>query len=137
MYGLKVALNMMREEGLENIFARHERNTQATREAVQALGLPLLAGNDVASRAVTAVAPTTVEAEKVRSVMKKQFDISLAGGQNQLKGKIFRIGHLGFVSERDVLTVVSALEEVLRELGHETMTPGAGVAAATRVFAES
>lgn len=137
MYGLKVALNMMREEGLENIFARHERNTQATREAVQALGLPLFASNDVASRAVTAVAPTTVEAEKVRSVMKKQFDISLAGGQNQLKGKIFRIGHLGFVSERDVLTVVSALEEVLRELGHETMTPGAGVAAATRIFAES
>jgi len=137
MFGLNVALGMMREEGLENIFARHERNTQATREAVQALGLPLLASNEVASRAVTAVAPTTVDAEKVRSVMKKQFDISLAGGQNQLKGKIFRIGHLGFVSERDVLTVVSALEEVLRELGHETMTPGAGIAAATRVFAES
>jgi len=137
MYGLQTALQMMREEGLDNIFARHQRNTQATREAMEALGLPLLAPNHAASRAVTAVEPTTVEAEKVRSVMKKQFNIALAGGQNELKGRIFRIGHLGFVSERDVLTVVGALEATLRELGHETMSPGAGVAAATRVFAES
>ncbi len=137
MFGLQTALQMMREEGLDNIFARHERNTQATREAMKALGLPLLAPDNAASRAVTAVAPTTVDAEKVRSVMKKQFDISLAGGQNQLKGKIFRIGHLGFVAERDVLTVVSSLEVTLRELGHENMTPGAGVAAANRVLAES
>lgn len=137
MYGLQVALQMMREEGLESIFARHERNTKATRMAMEALGLPLFAPDKAASRAVTAVAPTTVEAEKVRSVMKKQFNIALAGGQNQLKGRIFRIGHLGFVSERDVLTVVGALEATLRELGHETMTPGAGIAAATRIFAES
>lgn len=136
MFGLQTALRMMREEGLENIFARHERNTRATREAVQALGLPLFAPDEAASRAVTAVAPTTVEPEKVRSVMKKQFDISLAGGQNELKGKIFRIGHLGFVGERDVLTVIGSLEAVLRELGHESMTAGAGIAAATRVFAE-
>ena len=136
MFGLQTALRMMREEGLENIFARHERNTRATREAIQALGLPLFAPDHAASRAVTSVAPTTVEPEKVRSVMKKQFDISLAGGQNELKGKIFRIGHLGFVGERDVLTVIGSLEAVLRELGYETMTAGAGVAAATRVFAE-
>jgi len=137
MYGLQTALQMMRNEGLENIFARHERNTLATRAAMEALGLPLFAPNNAASRAVTAVAPTTIEAEKVRSVMKKQFNIALAGGQNQLKGKIFRIGHLGFISERDVLTVVGALEATLRELGHETMSPGAGIAAATRIFAES
>ncbi len=136
MFGLQTALQMMRNEGLENIFARHERNTLATRAAMEALGLPLFAPNHAASRAVTAVAPTTVEAEKVRSVMKKQFNIALAGGQNQLKGKIFRIGHLGFISERDVLTVVGSLEATLRELGHETMTPGAGIAAATRIFAE-
>jgi aspartate aminotransferase-like enzyme len=137
MYGLQTALQMMRNEGLENIFARHERNTLATRAAMEAFGLPLFAPDNAASRAVTAVAPTTVEAEKVRSVMKKQFNIALAGGQNQLKGKIFRIGHLGFVSERDVLTVVGSLEAALRELGHETMNPGAGIAAAARVFAES
>lgn len=137
MYGLQTALQMMRNEGLENIFARHERNTLATRAAMEALGLPLFAPKNAASRAVTAVAPTTIEAEKVRSVMKKQFNIALAGGQNQLKGKIFRIGHLGFISERDVLTVVGALEATLRELGHQTMSPGAGIAAATRIFAES
>lgn len=137
VYGLQAALQMMRTEGLENIFARHQRVTKATREAIKALGLPLLAPDEAASAAVTAVEPTQVEAERIRSVMKKQFDISLAGGQNHLKGRIFRIGHLGFVSDRDLLTVTAALEATLRELGHESMAPGAGVAAATSVLAKS
>ncbi|ERN41844.1 serine-pyruvate aminotransferase/archaeal aspartate aminotransferase [Rubidibacter lacunae KORDI 51-2] len=137
MYGLQAALQMMRAEGLSNIFARHERVTRAAREAVKAMGLPLFAPDEAASRAVTAVEPATVEAERVRSVMKKQFDIALAGGQNQLKGRIFRIGHLGFVSDRDLLTCIAALEATLHELGHENMTPGVGVAAATRVFSMS
>jgi len=137
MYGLQTALQTMRREGLSSIFARHQRLTRAYRAAIKAMGLPLFAPDDAASTAVTAVAPTTVEADRVRSVMKKQFNISLAGGQNQLKGKIFRIGHLGFVEDRDLLTVVAALEATLRELGHESMTPGAGLAAATRVLAEA
>ncbi|MGH2413456.1 MAG: pyridoxal-phosphate-dependent aminotransferase family protein, partial [Microcystaceae cyanobacterium] len=103
MYGLQVALQMMKAEGLENIFARHQRLTQAIRSAMKALGLPLFAPDEAASTAVTAVAPTGVEAEQIRAVMKKQFDIALAGGQDHLKGKIFRIGHLGFASERDML----------------------------------
>jgi aspartate aminotransferase-like enzyme len=97
----------------------------------------LLAPDEFASNAVTAVHPDAVEAEQVRSVMKKQFDIALAGGQDHLKGKIFRIGHLGFVTERDVLTAITALEATLRELGYEGATPGSGVAAATRLLAES
>lgn len=137
MFGLQVALRMMREEGLEHIFARHARLTQAARAAVKALGLELFAPDDSASTAVTAVAPTQVDAEQIRSTMRKQFDIALAGGQNQLKGKIFRIGHLGFVCNRDLLAMIGALEATLRELGHESMTPGAGVAAAAKVFAES
>ena len=137
MYGLQVALRMMREEGLENIFARHQRLTQATRAAIKALGLPLFAPDPAASTAVTAVAPTTVAAEQIRSLLSKQFDIAVAGGQDHLKGKIFRIGHLGFVGDRDILTVISALETILRELGYESMTPGGGVAAAARVLAES
>ncbi|MGK7903228.1 MAG: alanine--glyoxylate aminotransferase family protein [Hormoscilla sp.] len=136
-FGLQVALKMLKDEGLENIFARHLRLTNATRAGVKALGLELLAADDVASNAATAVAPTQVEAEQIRTVMKKRFDIALAGGQEHLKGKIFRIGHLGFVSDRDVLTCIGALEATLQELGYESFTPGAGVTAAAKVFNQS
>nr|WP_199197299.1 alanine--glyoxylate aminotransferase family protein [Chroococcidiopsis sp. CCALA 051] len=132
---LHATLKMMREEGLESIFARHQRLTQATREAVKALNLPLFAADNCASPAITSVAPERVDAEQIRSILKKKFDIALAGGQDHLKGKIFRIGHLGFVSDRDILSAIGALEVALRELGYEGFTPGAGVAAAARVFA--
>ena len=135
--GLQAALQMMKAEGLESIFARHQRQMNATREAMKALGLPLFAPDGASSPAITAVAPTTVDAEQVRSVMKKRFDIVLAGGQDHLKGKIFRIGHLGFVSDRDILTAVGSLEATLIELGHEGFTSGAGVAAAAQVIAKS
>lgn len=134
-FALQAALRMMKAEGLENIFARHARLTEATRSAMKALGLPLFASDEAASPAITAVIPDAVDAEKVRSIMKKRFDIALAGGQDHLKGKIFRIGHLGFVSDRDILTAVSALEATLLELGYERFTPGAGVNAAAKVIA--
>jgi aspartate aminotransferase-like enzyme len=134
MYGLKVALEMMKVEGLDGMFARHQRLTQATRAAMKGLGLSLFAPDDAASCAVTAVMPSTVDAEAIRSTMKKQFDIALAGGQDHLKGKIFRMGHLGFVSERDILTAIAALEATLQTLGHDGVTPGAGIAAASKVL---
>lgn len=132
-FALQTALQMMQKEGLENIFARHHRHTAATRAAIKALGLPLFAPDDAASPSITAVMPETVDAEKIRSVMKKRFDIALAGGQDHLKGKIFRIGHLGFVSDRDILSALSSLEATLLELGHQ-FTPGAGVTAAAKVI---
>jgi aspartate aminotransferase-like enzyme len=134
---LQAALGMMKAEGLESIFARHQRLMNATREAVKAMQLPLFAPDEAASPAITAVAPVSVESEQIRAVMKKRFDISLAGGQDDYKGKIFRIGHLGFVSDRDILAAIAALEATLGELGYDSMTPGAGVAAAARVFAQS
>lgn len=137
MLGLQTALRMMKAEGLDNIFARHHRLMQATRAAVEALSLPLFAPDNAASPAVTAVAPVSVEAEQIRSMMKKRFDISLAGGQDHFKGKLFRIGHLGFVCDRDILAAIGALEATLRELGYESMTPGAGVSAAARVLTQS
>lgn len=137
-FALQATLRMMQAEGLENIFTRHQRLMSTTRAAVKALGLPLFGPDTAASPAITAVAPPPeVDAEKIRAIVSKRFDISLAGGQNHLKGKIFRIGHLGFVSERDVLTAISALEVALRELRYEAFTPGAGVATASRVLAES
>ncbi|MGK7930722.1 MAG: alanine--glyoxylate aminotransferase family protein [Microcystaceae cyanobacterium] len=136
MYGLQTALQLMKGEGLEGIFARHYRTQQATRAAMKALNLPLLAPDDFASPAVTAVIPVDVEAEAIRSTLNKKYDIAVAGGQDHLKGKIFRIGHLGFVSERDILTVVGALEATLVELGYEGVSAGAGVAAASAVLAK-
>lgn len=133
-FALQAALRMMKAEGLENIFARHQRLTQASRAAIKALGLSLFAADEDASPAITAVMPTNVDAEKIRSVMKKRFDIALAGGQDHLKGKIFRIGHLGFVSDRDLLAAISALEASLLELGYEQFSPGAGVTAAAKVI---
>ncbi len=137
-FALQASLKMMKAEGLENIFARHQRLTKTARAAVKALGMPLFAPDEAASTAVTAVAPSAgVDAEQIRALMKKQFDIALAGGQNHLKGKIFRIGHLGFVSDRDLVSCIAALEVVLGEMGVEGFTPGAGVAAASKVLAES
>ncbi len=137
-FGLQVTLQMMKAEGLENVFARHKRLMMTTRAAVQALGLPLFAADGCASPAITSVMPPAqVDAQKLRTLMRKRFDIALADGQDHLKGKIFRIGHLGFVCDRDILAAISALEVVLREMGYEGFTPGAGVAAAAKLLAES
>jgi aspartate aminotransferase-like enzyme len=137
MYGLQAALQMMKREGLESIFARHQRLTRATRAGMKGLGLPLFAPDYAASTAITAVAPTVVDAEKIRSTLRKKFDIAVAGGQDHLKGKIFRIGHLGFASDRDILTVIAAIEATLLELGYDGVTAGAGVAAAASVLVNS
>jgi aspartate aminotransferase-like enzyme len=133
--GLQAALNMMKAEGLESIFSRHQRLMTASQEAAKALGLKLFAADGCGSPAITAVAPVGLDAEQIRSVMKKRYDIALAGGQDHLKGQVFRIGHLGFVCDRDILAAIASLEASLRELGYEGFTPGAGVAAAARVFA--
>ena len=134
IFALQVALQMMKEEGLENIFARHTRLAKATRAGVKVLGLPLLAPDDAYSNAVTAVAPTDFAAEDIRKIMNQRFNISLAGGQDHLKGKIFRIGHLGFVCDRDILTALSSLEATLSELGYENGTSTTAVDAATKVL---
>jgi aspartate aminotransferase-like enzyme len=133
-YALQAALRMMKKEGLESIFDRHARQKQAARAAMRALNLPLYTADECGSPAITAVMPQQVDAEQIRSVMKKRFDIILAGGQDHLKGKIFRIGHLGFVSDRDLLTAVGALEATLVELGYDQFSSGAGIAAASQAL---
>ncbi|MFB2924162.1 pyridoxal-phosphate-dependent aminotransferase family protein [Aerosakkonema funiforme] len=137
MMALQVSLQMMKKEGLANIFARHQRLMNATRAALKQLNLPLFAPDSVASPAITAVAPVQVDTEQILKIMKNRYDIALAGGQDHLKGKIFRIGHLGFVTDRDILTAIASLEATLIELGQDSFTAGAGIAAAARVFAQS
>ena len=128
--GLEVALEMMQQEGLEAIFARHSRHRAAAQAGMKAMGLPLFAAEGFGSPAITAVAPEGVDAEQLRQEVKKRFDILLAGGQDHLKGKVFRIGHLGFVCDRDVMTAVAAIETTLQSLGLHKGMMGSGVAAA-------
>ena len=133
-FALEAALDLMQDEGLEAIFARHDRHRRASQAAMRALGLPLFAADGYGSPAITAVAPAGLDAEALRKAVKGRYDILLAGGQDHRKGKVFRIGHLGFVCDRDVLTAVAAIEGALADLGAASAQPGAGVAAAAAVL---
>ena len=130
-FGLEAALDMMQKEGLEAIFARHARHRAAAQAGMKAIGLPLFAAEGCGSPAITAVAPEGIDAEQLRKAVKEKFDILLAGGQDHLKGQVFRIGHLGYVCDRDVLTAVAAIESTLQSLGLHKGSMGAGVAAAS------
>jgi aspartate aminotransferase-like enzyme len=134
-FALEAALDMMQQEGLEAIFARHARHRSAAQAGMKAMGLPLYAAEGHGSPAITAVAPEGLDAEVLRKAVKERFDILLAGGQDHLKGKVFRIGHLGFVCDRDVLTAVAAIEATLQGLGQHKGTVGAGVAACAAALA--
>jgi len=129
-FALEASLDIMQAEGLEAIFARHDRHRRATQAAMKAIGLPLYAAEGHGSPAITAVAPEGIDAEALRKKVKDRFDILLAGGQDHLKGKVFRIGHLGFVCDRDVITAVAAIEATLQELGLAKAAIGSGVGAA-------
>jgi len=132
--GLKASLDMMLAEGMNNVYARHALLAKATRAAVKALGLKLLAKEHCASNALTAVfSPESVAADDIRSLLKKQYGITFAGGQDLLKGKIFRIAHLGFADKMDVIIAISALEMALAQMKHP-IALGTGVAAAQEVF---
>lgn len=127
--GLDAVLKTMLDEGVGNIIARHARLARATRSAVLAMGLDLLAP-DSPSEALTAVlAPEGIGAAPVISLMKQKHGITIAGGQDHLKGKIFRISHMGYMGNFDVSIVISALEMTLKELGFD-LTLGVGLKAA-------
>ncbi|AKG53752.1 serine--glyoxylate aminotransferase [Dehalogenimonas sp. WBC-2] len=114
----QVALKMMLSEGIQNIFARHERLGKFTRDGMKALGLTLLADERYASNTVTSVlADRGLDAKKLNKIMRDEFDIVLAGGQGPLEGKIFRIGHLGMVKEADLQAVFDALKVALPKAG--------------------
>lgn len=121
IFALDEALKIMKKEGLEKIYARHKKLALSLRSAVRAVGCELFVKDDEnASFAITSILPPAgISVPDVRKVFKNDFDIVVANGQNALKDKIFRMGTLGFVSERDLLTAVASLEAVLHKLGHE------------------
>jgi aspartate aminotransferase-like enzyme len=132
LIGLREALRMIKEETLPNVLKRHALLAQATREAVAAMGLELLSASP--SNAVTAVKmPDGLDGQKLVKTLRDVHGVSIAGGQAQLKGKIFRIAHLGFMEKFDVITALSAVEIGLKELGHK-FELGSGIKAAENVL---
>jgi len=114
VFALSVALDMMLKEGLSNIFARHARVGQAAREGIKSLGLSLFADEKYASDTVTAVSVKDgLDVKEMLKILREEYQIVLAGGQQSLQGKIFRIGHLGLITEEDIKEILSALREVL------------------------
>jgi aspartate aminotransferase-like enzyme len=131
--GLRESLNLIRKEGIEAIFLRHEKLARATRAAVKALGLELYAP-DSPSNAVTAVKiPEGVDGEKLKDLFFKKFGITVAEGQDRAKGKIIRIAHLGYYERLDMVMVISALEMLLKEMGY-AFELGIGLKAAEEVL---
>jgi aspartate aminotransferase-like enzyme len=131
--GLHTALGMMLEEGLPQVFARHERLARATRAAAEALGLRLVAP-DAPSPATTGIfVPQGVDGGKLVSYLRDRMGVTFAGGQDELKGKIVRIAHLGYAGTFDVVVAIAALEMALAHFGHPSQF-GRGVAAAQAVL---
>lgn len=119
--GLNVALKMIKEEGIDNMNARHKRHAMALRHALKAINLKLLVELDEnASHSITSILPPEgITVPDIRKALKEDYDIVVANGQNQLKDKIFRMGTLGFVCDRDLIASVGTLEAVLYKLGHK------------------
>jgi len=125
---LHKALELMFEEGLENVYARHAKLAEATRAAATAMGLKLVAQNP--ANCVTAVyAPDGLDTNDLVKKMRDQYGVTIAGGQEHLKGRIFRIGHMGYVCEEDLMVAIGTLERALAELGYQ-FESGAGLKAA-------
>jgi len=135
LFGLREALRMLLEEGLDDVFARHRRLAQATREAVLAWGLTVLAGDPArASNSLTAVVVDGLDSTAVVKAAAERLNLALGVGLGQLRGRVFRIGHLGSLNELEVLATLAGTELALFYSGH-TIELGIGLAAAQRFFA--
>jgi aspartate aminotransferase-like enzyme len=135
LVGLDVALGLLQAEGLPSVYRRHDRLARAARAGAEALGLALFA-RATPSPAVTAiVAPSGVDGEAVVRAYSLEHNITIAGGQGEMKGKLFRLAHLGWVDEADLIVGLAALELVLGRLG-VPVELGSAVGAAQRIFAK-
>jgi len=136
IFGARASLQLMQREGMQNVYARHDRLCRATRAAATALGLKLLAPDSPSPAATGIYLPAGIDAEAVLEYLRDKMNITLAEGQDQLKGKVIRIAHIGYMGAFDVITAVAALEMALRKFGVE-MPFGKGVAAAQEVLFEA
>ena len=133
---LNVALGLLREEGLESAFDRHARLGRACREGAKAMGLELFSPDEERSAVVTAIrAPEGVDATEVVEALRNRFGITIANGQGELKGRIFRIGHIGWFDVFDITTALAAVELVLTDAGAD-IERGVAVTRALETWAE-
>lgn len=133
--GLNEAIKILQKEGLENVFKRHARLANATREAVKAMGLSIYS-KESPSNSVTAIEmPEGIDGQLVYKTLREKYGITGAGGQDRAKGKIFRLAHLGYADTFDIITGIAALEMVLKQLGHPVKL-GTGVARAQELLME-
>jgi serine---pyruvate transaminase len=138
IFGLREALALIAERGLETGFAHNRRLARGAREGVKALGLDLFSPDDGSSAMVTAFRmPDGVDGQQVYARLRDRFGIVLAGGQGKLRGRIVRIGHMGYMNEFDIITALSGLELALGEFGYRPPATGAGASGALTVFAET
>jgi aspartate aminotransferase-like enzyme len=134
---LDVALDLIFEEGLEEVFERHAILARAARAGIEAMGLERFGPDDPDANVVTvARMPDSIDGAAVPKLMRDRFGITVAGGQGHLKGKIVRIAHCGYYGAFDIVVALTGLEMAVRELGHDA-EPGAAVGAAERVFFEA
>jgi serine---pyruvate transaminase len=132
---MRVSLKKIREEGIEKIWARQARTAAAARAGFQALGLDLFPTQP--NNALTVVkTPPKIDSSKLLEKLEKQYGMKLANGQDDLKGKIIRLAHMGHIDQFDVLSAIAGVELVLQEMGHP-IEPGKGLAAAQRVLAKN
>ena len=132
--GLDVALGLLLDEGLEAAFDRHVRLGRAARAGVKAMGLELFSPDDDRSAVVTAVrAPEGIDGGDIVKALRDRFGMTIAGGQGELQGKIFRLGHIGWFDVFDITTMLAAVELVASELGAD-IERGVGVTAALEAY---
>ena len=130
---LRLSLKRIRAEGIENVWARHARNAAAARAGFQAMGLTLFASQPADGLTVVKV-PDGIDGVALLARLEKGYGLKLAGGQDNLKGKIVRLAHMGYLDQFDVLAALSGVELVLLEMGFK-LEPGVGVAAAQKALA--
>ena len=118
VFGLDEALRMIKEEGIEKVWERQKRLAKATQEGIKGLGLELLAKGNYSNGVTAAKVPENIDGLEFLKVLREKYGVTLAGGQERLKGKIFRIGHMGYIQFKDILIALGALEKTLLSLGH-------------------
>ena len=133
---LREALRALRAEGLDHIFRRHRQLAEATRAGIKALGLSLLAEKSPSDALTVIRVPAGIDGARIPKLFQDLCNITIVGGQDRLRGKVFRLAHMGYVDTFDVITMVSAVEIVLHHLGYP-LEWGAGVRAAQEVLATS
>ncbi|MBU3958817.1 MAG: alanine--glyoxylate aminotransferase family protein [Candidatus Omnitrophica bacterium] len=127
------SLKMLKEDGLENVFLRHKKMADATKAAMKAMGLELFAASAASDVVTAAKVPQGIDGEKMVKTMRDTYGVTIAGGQGEFKGRIFRIAHMGYIEKSDIIFCLVCLEKVLSQMGYK-INLGAGVKAAEEIF---